>query len=121
MQVICKDGTTFQCENFQATDSGVLLFQETPGRQEESEESEDEEEELSAAGFVPITELRFVLSDELAQRQMSAQRAGQPQRAQTGGAPPGARGPQSGQMMQQQQAQQPPGGPGRQPRGPGGQ
>lgn len=111
MQIVCKDGTTIPCRDFEAIDSGVLLFQETADRQEsESEDEEEEERERSAAGFVPITELRFVLPDEMVQRGAAGQQA----RAEAGR---GAVSPQrqqtqpGGQMSQQQQMQQQPGTP----------
>jgi len=62
VQVICKDGTRIHCRDFKATDSGVLFFQDAPG--EESDEEQDEEERGSADGFIPVTELRFVLPSE---------------------------------------------------------
>jgi len=114
VQVICKDGTTIQCEDFEATDSGVLFYQEASGRQEG--ESEDEKEERhSASGFVPVTELRFVLPDEMVQRQARARQAGVPQGAPSGG----MQAPQ--QATQQQQMQSAPGMSQQQPREHGGQ
>ena len=68
VQIICKDGTTIQCRDFEATDSGVLFFLERPGREETEEENEDEEAERRASGFVPVTELQFVLPDEMTQQ-----------------------------------------------------
>jgi len=113
VHIICKDGTTIQCRDFRATDSGVLFFQSTPGRREEEEEDEEEEAE-SASGFVPITELKFVLPDEMV-GPGTAGRAGVPERRQE--MPPGAQR-QTGMAQQQQMGGQP----GTQPhRGPGGQ
>jgi len=127
VQIICKDGTTIQCRDFRATDSGVLFFQETPGRREESEGEDEEEQEEeremdqeSASGFVPITELHFVLPDEMVQRRAEAQRAGYPQQSRMGGAPPDAP-QQRGQVAQQQQMQQRPGTAPQGPYGSGGQ
>jgi hypothetical protein len=101
VQVICKDGTTIQCRDFEAIDSGVLFYQASPGRAEGEDEDEDEEEYESASGFVPITEVRFVLPDEMVQHRAASQRAGAPEGA-AGGAPPGAP-PQQGGTAQQQQ------------------
>ncbi|WP_436928019.1 hypothetical protein [Halosimplex amylolyticum] len=118
MQVICKDGTAIQCSDFEAVDSGVLLYQEQGRRETRGEEEEEEsEEERRATGFVPITELKFVLPDELAGaggRQTGATERG---RATPPGAPTGA----GGQVAQQQQMQQQPGGPRQGPYGMGGQ
>jgi hypothetical protein len=109
VQIICKDGTTIQCADFEAIDSGVLFFQDTPSRRAEAgeEEEEEEEEERKADGFVPVTELHFVLPDEMVQQ--TPQRGGAQQQAR-GQVPPGAT--QQGGMSQQQQMQQHPGGPG---------
>lgn len=115
MQVVCKDGTAIQCTDFEAIDSGVLLYQDTGRRETRSEDEEEEEsEERSATGFVPITELRFVVPDEMVQTGARGGRAATPEGGPSG-APPGApTGPQ-GQMTQQQQAQQFPGGPSQTP------
>jgi len=99
VHIICNDGTTIQCQDFEAIDSGVLFFQEMRGRRTTDEEDDEEDEEESASGFVPITELRFVLPDEMVQGQ-AAQPAGTPQAA-PGGTPTGARQAQ----MSQHQAQ----------------
>lgn len=96
MQIICKDGTTIQCRDFEATDSGVLFFQEAPSRGESEDEAGDEAETERASGFVPHVELRFVLPDEMVQRG-GTQQSGVPQ-----GVPSGAP-PQAGGMAQQQQ------------------
>lgn len=112
MQVICKDGTTIQCSDFEAVDSGVLLYRERSRRETRSEEDEeDEDEERRATGFVPITELKFVLPDELASA--GGQQTGTAERGR--GAPPGAPMGAGGQIAQQQQMQQQPGGPRRGP------
>ena len=74
-------------------------------RPESSEEDEEEQEEYEAeraSGFVPMTEVQFVLPDEMVQQ--PPQQAGTMEQ-QRGQAPP-----QSG-MAQQQQMQQFPGGP----------
>ncbi|MFC7143003.1 hypothetical protein ACFQMA_25220 [Halosimplex aquaticum] len=119
MQVICKDGTAIQCDDFEAVDSGVLLFQ-GQGRREmrsEEDEEEEEEEERRATGFVPITELKFVLPDELVGG--AGQRAGATERGR--GTPPGAPTAPGGQVAQQQQMQQQPGAPRQGPYDMGGQ
>ena len=54
MKIFCTDGTTVECATFRAMDSGILLFDGDP--------EDDEHEE--AIGFVPITQLRYVLPDE---------------------------------------------------------
>ncbi|MBX0288404.1 hypothetical protein [Haloarcula salinisoli] len=112
MQIICKDGTTIQCEDFQATDSGVLFFQGAMEQAAEGgeEEEEEEEEERKADGFVPITELHFVLPDEMVQQ--APQPTGAPEQGRAGGPPQGAPPQQGGGLAQQQQMQQPPRGPG---------
>ena len=109
MQIICKDGTTIQCQDFEAIDSGVLFFQEPPGAQAESEEEEDEDE-LKADGFVPITEVHFVLPDEMVQQ--APQPTGVPEQGRAGGMSQGAPTQQGGGLAQQQQMQQMPRGPG---------
>ena len=103
MQVVCTDGTTIQCNDFEAIDSGVLLYQES-GRRETRDDEADEESERRAAGFVPITELRFVVPDELLGTTGQAQRAPAPEAAPSG-APP-VPGTPAGGMAQRQQAQQ---------------
>ncbi|MFB6141604.1 MAG: hypothetical protein ABEJ26_14360 [Halosimplex sp.] len=116
MQVVCKDGTTIQCSDFEAIDSGVLLYQEQGTRDARSEEEDEAEEtERRATGFVPITELKFVLPEELlgARGQQAA-----PERGRT--APPGAPTGAGGQVAQQQQMQQQPGAPGQNPYDTGG-
>jgi len=108
VQIICKDGTTVQCRDFEATDSGVLFYQQQPGT---GGEEEDEQATEKASGFVPITELRFVLPDELV-KQPTAQRSPAQQQSMPGQAPPGAPRQQAGGRSQQQQIQQqPPGSP----------
>ena len=113
MQIICKDGTTIQCRDFEAIDSGVLFYQKSTvhgGETGEEDEEEEEEMETGADGFVPITELHFVLPDEMVQ-QVPGQRAGTAQQGRTAQQPPGTPTQQGG-MAQQQQMQQPPGSPG---------
>ncbi|WP_276252271.1 hypothetical protein [Haloarcula rara] len=112
MQIICKDGTTIQCADFEAIDSGVLFFQEEMEQAAEGgeEDEEEEEEERKADGFVPITELHFVLPDEMVQQ--APQPAGAPEQGRAGGSPQGAPPQQGGGLAQQQQMQQPPRGPG---------
>lgn len=116
MQIICKDGTSIKCRDFEATDSGVLFYQETPGRDEDDEEEDDEEAERRASGFVPVTELQFVLPDEMVQR-ARGQRAGGPE-----GTPapapdqgPGATRHQQGQGHRGSSAPAPPPQQGREP------
>ena len=111
MQIICKDGTTIQCADFEAIDSGVLFFQEASSVTSEAEEEEEgeEEEERKADGFVPITELHFVLPDEMVQQ--APQPTGVPEQPR-GGMTQGAPSQQGGGLAQQQQMQQFPGGPG---------
>ncbi|WP_436930878.1 hypothetical protein [Halosimplex halobium] len=120
MQVVCKDGTAIQCTDFEAIDSGVLLYQDSPGRETRGEGEEEAEEERRAAGFVPITELRFVVPDEMLQASGRGQRAPAPE-PRRGGAPPGAPTGQGGGMAQQQQVQGFPGGQSSDPYGPGNQ
>lgn len=109
MQIICKDGTTIPCDEFEAIDSGVLFYQQTPSHRQTGDEGEAEEDqqeaerENRASGFVPSAELHFVLPDEMvqepprqaAQQQSQMPASGQPQ--------------QVGGMAQQQQMQQHPG------------
>lgn len=108
MQIICKDGTTIKCADFKATDSGVLFFQEATEQMGEGEEEEetDDEAEPKADGFVPITELHFVLPDKMVQQ--APQPTGAHEQGRAGGAPQ----QQGGGLTQQQQMQQPPRGPG---------
>lgn len=119
MQVVCKDGTAIQCNDFEAIDSGVLLYQERSRREARTDEEEEEEEaERRATGFVPITELKFVVPDELLGGARGQQTV-QTERGQR--APPGAPRAAGGQVAQQQQMQQHPGGPGQGPYDTGGQ
>lgn len=92
MQIICADGTRFQCTDFETTDSGVLVFDETMA---EAEEKADPD---SPIGFIPITELQYVLPDQI-----------QPQAQPRGGMQPGQVGGVTGQPQQTQPGQQPPG------------
>jgi len=98
MQIICKDGTTIPCEEFEAVESGVLFFESAQATEDESEETEDIE--ARASGFVPVTELQFVLPDAMVQQQPPAtgqhRGVGQPPQQLEG-------------MAQQQGMQQPPG------------
>ncbi|WP_123538539.1 hypothetical protein [Halosimplex salinum] len=121
MQVVCKDGTSIQCTDFEALDSGVLLYQDTGRRETRTDDEEEEEsEERRATGFVPITELRFVVPDEMVQTGGPGSRAATPEPGR-GGAPPSPPAGPQGQMAQQQQAQQFPGGPAQNPYDTGGQ
>jgi len=111
VQIICKDGTTIQCADFEAIDSGVLFFQEPVAQTGETEEeAEEEEEERKADGFVPITELHFVLPDEMVQQ--APQPTGAPEQGRAGRMGQGAPTQQGGGLAQQQQMQQSPRGPG---------
>jgi len=112
VQIICKDGTTIQCADFEAIDSGVLFFQEAMEQAADSSEEEAEEEpaERKADGFVPITELHFVLPDEMVQQ--PPQTTGTLEQGRSGGPPQGTPTQQGGGLAQQQQMQQPPRGPG---------
>lgn len=112
MHIICKDGTTIQCQDFEAVDSGVLFYQETPGPREGTPEEDEEEERERASGFVPVTELRFVLPDEMVQG-VGARRATATEHV-AGGMGPGAP-PQQGAGMAQQQTQQFPTAPSQRP------
>jgi len=117
MQIICKDGTTIPCDDFEAIDSGVLFYQEIPSHQqtrEEGDEGEEEEQEEEAeyedraSGFVPSAELHFVLPDQMVQQppQQAAQQHQQRSQLQQPG-----QSQQVGGMGQQQQMQQHPNGP----------
>lgn len=121
MQVVCTDGTAIQCSDFEAIDSGVLLYQESGRRDTRSgDEAEEEEAERRATGFVPITELRFVVPDEMLGTAGRGQRAPAPESGR-GGAPPSAPTGPRGQMTQQQQTQGFPGTPSGAPYDTGGQ
>lgn len=109
MQIICKDGTTIQCTDFEALDSGVLFFQEEMTRPDEEEETEEDKAER-ADGFVPITELHFVLPDEMVQQ--APQPTGMAEQGRAGATGQGAPTQQGGGPAQQQQMQQFPRGPG---------
>lgn len=100
MKVVCKDGTTIQCQQFRAIDSGVLLFEESPG-----DDSDDEEEEgVEATGFVPIGELKYVLPDRVTpgpQGQQAGRAESAPgQRPAQGGQLPGPAGAQGAPRQQ---------------------
>ena len=106
MQVVCKDGTTINCHDFEATESGVLFFQRPPvlRSETEDEEEESEDDELGrASGFIPISELRFVLPDELV-RQPGPQRGGQaePGSQFSSSVPPQQGGESAGQQQMRQ-------------------
>lgn len=102
MQVVCSDGTTLQCADFEAIDAGVLLYGEG-----------EEEDEEKAIGFIPITELRYVLPEGVrpqAQQGPMMQPGGP-----AGGRPAPGQQPRSRQPPGRQQPggtgrQQPPGG-----------
>lgn len=100
MQVLCTDGTTLQCERFEAIDSGVLLFGGS-GQRGSSEEDAEEEESEEAMAFVPIHQLRFVLPDDT---QIGPGTQPTSQRTQAGGQPapgqPGAQTPPQGMTGQ---------------------
>lgn len=108
MNVICADGTRLQCATFEATDSGVLLFDEEPS------DEEDERAERQPIGFVPITELRYVLPEGVTPGPRPGQQAGTSEQR----GPPiqsaGGAGPQ------RSQSQSSPGPRRRGPRGPPG-
>lgn len=89
MKLFCTDGTTIECTTFRALDSGVLLFQD-----EEPEADAGHEE---ADGFVPITQLQYVLPDEVQPGQATGGLQQRP--AAPGGqqGPGQASGPQQGQ------------------------
>lgn len=101
MKVICKDGTTFQCQRFRAIDSGVLLFENQPQGDTEEEDAEE------ASGFIPITELKYILPDEIQPGTMGTRQAQHSQQpamqqsqygmSQTGGPPGQQQPPQSRQ------------------------
>lgn len=101
MRVICKDGTTIECQRFRAIESGVLLFK----NQTRGDKKEEKDEE--ASGFIPITELKYILPEGIQPGTMGTRQANpsQPpamQRSQTGmsqaGSPSGQqRPPQSRQ------------------------
>ncbi|WP_324664649.1 hypothetical protein [Haloarcula sediminis] len=111
MQIICKDGTTIQCTDFEAIDSGVLFFQAEMGNPDEAEaEPAEDEGERKADGFVPITELHFVLPDEMVQQ--APQPTGVPEQGRAGGTGQGVPTQQGGGHAQQQQMQQFSRGPG---------
>lgn len=118
MKIFCTDGTTVECSSFRAVDAGILLFDEEP---------DDEEGHGEATGFVPITQLRYVLPDDAQPAPQIAQRAPQTspgvqrggqqpvgsagggQRQSPGGMGQGPSGPQSPQRGQQGSPQGPPG------------
>lgn len=108
MQIICKSGTTIQCEDFEAVDSGVLFYQKEPKRSQSGEDDEEEEEAEDmtdrASGFVPITEVQYVLPDAMVQQQ---QQPGVAQQQRTPQQHPQAQ--QQTGTAQQQQMYQPPG------------
>jgi hypothetical protein len=111
MQIICKDGTTIPCEDFEAVDSGVLFYQESRPQQQASEEEEEEDEEepeMRASGFVPLPELQFVVPDSMVRQQAP----GAQQQRRTGQMPPGGQGQHPEGMAQQQQMYQSPSGTG---------
>lgn len=95
MKIYCSDGTTVDCAAFRALDSGILLFDEEP----EGDEAHDE-----ATGFVPITQLQYVLPDDARPGpQQAPQRARRsPPGAGIGGPPGGAGGQQGGGIGLQQ-------------------
>lgn len=89
MRVVCQDGTIFECEWFRAIDSGVLLFQESPEETEADADAEPAELVQEAAGFVPLQQVRYVLSERL---QPTMTGAGQPTQQRIGGGPGGTTG-----------------------------
>ena len=73
MQIICVDGTTIQCAAFRPIDSGVLLFED---------ESDEDLEDREADGFVPLSQLQYVLPEDF---RMQPRPQGQPIPQQQGG------------------------------------
>ncbi len=107
MRVYLKDGTTIECEEFRAIDAGVLLF--GPDESEDESAEDEDDDQLLANGFIPLSELTAVLSEEYIQQVEGAQQAppqqqppGQPQgRGQhEAGAVPGPDVPPRGQGRQ---------------------
>lgn len=101
MQVICTDGTVLQCQRFEAIDSGVLLYGESPPA-EAGEEEEEPEEDEEAMAFIPLHQLRFVLPEGVqpgAPGEQVPQPTPQPAPTQ---APPAGGTPQQGQIPPQQ-------------------
>lgn len=106
MQVICTDGTVLQCQRFEAIDSGVLLFGESPQTEtEEGDTADDEDEEAMA--FVPLHQLRFVLPEGVQPGAAGAQGVAQS----TPGAPPTKPPSTPGAPQQGRPPQRPPGQP----------
>ena len=121
MHIICKDGTTIQCQDFEAIGTGVLFYQDTSSQRSDASGEADDEAETDAeaedeaghfeaggraSGFVPMPEIQYVLPDEMLQ-QMPQQR--QPMQQYQGGYPQGG---VPGQGGPGQQMGQPPGNPG---------
>jgi len=113
MQIICKDGTTIPCDDFEATESGIQFTQKIPSQRQSAgegeEEKSEEQESEEARGFVPLAELHFVLPDQMVQPQQPRTATGQQrtgQMAQRGQPQQGGMTQQTG-MAQQQQMQQP--------------
>lgn len=77
MKLFCTDGTTVECTTFRALDSGVLIFQD--------EEPDDDPGHEEADGFVPITQLQYVLPDEALPGQATGGRQQTPTGPGTGG------------------------------------
>lgn len=96
MKVFCTDGTTVECEAFRALDAGILLFEEEPG----GDEAHDE-----ATGFVPLTQIKYVLPEgvqpgpgqRLGEQQAETMPSGPALGAATGGQTGGNLGPGAGQ------------------------
>lgn len=56
MQVICTDGTVFQCKDYELTDAGIMLYGEELGTGEERYEGDPDK-----IGYIPHDELLYVL------------------------------------------------------------
>lgn len=63
MKVICADGSVIDCDRFQATEEGVLIFNQT---------KEETESNVEANGFIPHGSLRYVLPESAIEEQTQA-------------------------------------------------
>ena len=91
MNVICTDGTHFNCDTYELTEKGVKLYKGAPDG-ESRYGSDDDEHQI---GFVPEERLLYILPDGVQPAQAPAQRpqgqqtpAQQRQGKQTQGPPP---------------------------------
>ncbi|PSP86318.1 hypothetical protein BRC83_01255 [Halobacteriales archaeon QS_1_68_17] len=82
MQVICTDGTVFECRAYEVIDAGVMLF---------GEEADDQPDRYAGGreqiGYVPHHQLHYIIPEDVAVGPPEPGPARQPSAPQAGGEP----------------------------------